>query len=135
MMTLFLSVNMIIYRRILKYILASSQYRIIQVILKNQVAQYTKNMEIFKKSSCKLYVYVMSCHFCKNEKKKNLCVYSFYRHKKQVEECEAANYQTWIPLGSRLRGLRGIDLNVSMNNFCIALFLFYFFYNKQVLLL
>ena len=68
----------------------------------------------------------MSCHFCKNEKK-TLCVYSFYRHEKQVEECEAANYQTWIPLGSRLRGVGGIDLNVSMNNFCIALFLFYFF--------
>lgn len=47
----------------------------------------------------------MSYHFCKNEKKKTtLCVHSFYRHEKQVEECETANYQTWIPLGSRLRG-------------------------------
>lgn len=60
------------------------------------------------------------------KKKQNLCVYSFYRHEKQEEECEAANYRTWIPLGSRLRGVGGIDLNVSMNNFCIALFLFIF---------
>ena len=65
----------------------------------------------------------MSCHFCKNEKKSHLYVHSLYRHEKQVEECEIANYQTWIPLGSRLRGVEVIELNFSMNNFCIDLYL------------
>lgn len=66
----FLNVNMSIYRRILKYILASSQYRIIYGNSKELGSSVHTNMERFLKNRHKIYVYVMSCHFCKNEKKK-----------------------------------------------------------------
>ena len=80
MTTLFLNVNMSIYRRMLKYILVFPKCTIIYRSSK-EVSYYSthKYGKIKKKSSCRIYVYVI---IVKMKKKQTLCVHSFYRHEK-----------------------------------------------------
>lgn len=58
MMTLFLNVSMTIYRRILKYILASSWYRIIYGNSKELGSLVHTNMERFFKNQVLRFMYI-----------------------------------------------------------------------------